>query len=229
MRKLFIFLALLLMPSIVLAQSYYADIEISVNENGVAVITGLTNHPQLMIGETEEYTSKEGRYWMLNVTFNEVFDYYTYKVTLPKGAVINYLKTPASVSISEEAGQISLASIGNNETFYVIMQYSIKREFFDYYLLLIPIITFCAVLIVLVIKKRGLLNKKKKIDYSLLTEREALIIKLIKKKGRVNQKTLVKELKIPKSSISRNINSLIRKELIIKQKKGFSNIIMIKE
>ena len=47
-------------------------------------------------------------------------------------------------------------------------------------------------IIILYLKKKP---KRKKIDYSLLTEREAIIIKLLKKsKSRISQKRLEKEL-----------------------------------
>jgi uncharacterized membrane protein len=78
----------------------------------------------------------------------------------------------------------------------------------------------------------GFIKKKspaKKIDYSLLTKREAMIIKLVKKKKRITQKMLEKELSIPKSAISRNVKSLVKKELITKQKKGMTNVLMLKQ
>jgi hypothetical protein len=94
MRKLALML-ILLIPSIALAQGYYADVNIMINEDGTSVISGFTNHPSLMISETSNYTSKEGRYWTINITLTEVFDDYVYDLVLPRNAVINYLRTPS--------------------------------------------------------------------------------------------------------------------------------------
>jgi uncharacterized membrane protein len=219
MKKSLIIILSLLMPSIALGQ-YYADLELNINDDGTTIITGLTNHPTLTPRESSELTSKEGKYWLLNLSISDSFDYYVIKTVLPRGSIINYLKTPQIVQISEEGGRISITSIGNNESLNIIVQYSISREELNWLwlLLLIP-----AIIIPIYLRR----PKKKRIDYSLLTKREAMIVKELSKK-RLTQKELEDIIKIPKSSLSRNINSLIKKDLIVKKKKGMTNIIMLK-
>jgi len=224
MKKVSLIITILMLASPVLA-GYYADVELIINEQGTASITGLTNHP-LLAGETSNLTSKQGIYWTFNLTINELFDYYVIKVTLPAGAVINYLKTPDSVRISEELGSIRILASGNNETVRIITQYNIEPFKINLdWLWLLVLMTIPAVITLLIKLKKP----KKKVNHSLLTERESLIIKQLEKKKMISQRELEKILKIPKASVSRNINSLIRKGLVKKEKKGITNVIVLKK
>lgn len=75
-----------------------------------------------------------------------------------------------------------------------------------------------------------LYKKKRKynIDYNKLNERQKDIVSfLIKRKGECLQVEIERGLKLPKSSLSRNINSLIKKEIIIKNNVGMSNKISL--
>jgi uncharacterized membrane protein len=56
-----------------------------------------------------------------------------------------------------------------------------------------------------------------------------MIVETIQKnKGSITQAKLEKSLEIPKSSLSRNIESLVRKNILVKESKGMTNLIMIK-
>ena len=55
--SLLIFVLTIFLPSIS-AQDYYADITIEVDSSGFVTIDGVTNHPDLLIENTEIYTSK---------------------------------------------------------------------------------------------------------------------------------------------------------------------------
>ena len=52
------FLLILNIPS-VCADDYYADITIDIDDSGFVTIDGITNHPDLLVGDTEIYTSKK--------------------------------------------------------------------------------------------------------------------------------------------------------------------------
>ncbi|MBU2442886.1 MAG: winged helix-turn-helix transcriptional regulator, partial [Nanoarchaeota archaeon] len=55
------------------------------------------------------------------------------------------------------------------------------------------------------------------------------IMRIIEKnKKPITQAALEKILKIPKSSLSRNIDSLVRKDIITKEGKGMSNVLFLK-
>ena len=74
---LFVFLFFILCSSSVSAD-YYADIDITVDDTGVISINGKTNHPDLLVENSDLYTFKKQSYWLLNITKNDVFSDYIY-------------------------------------------------------------------------------------------------------------------------------------------------------
>ena len=102
-----------------LAQEYYADVDIVVDESGFVTISGLTNHPDLSVQNSQMYTSKKQSYWLLNITTEEVFSSFVYTVRMPDGATINYIKNPDS--FKEESGNIVITGSGEDEPFSVVM------------------------------------------------------------------------------------------------------------
>lgn len=201
---------------------YYADVTINVADNGLTTINGLTNHPLLLNETSELFTNKKANYWTVNLTINDNFSYYLYKIILPSGAVINYLKTPSLFRLSDESGRIVITSSGINQTINLLVQYTIERETNE-----IIIIIFLSIILVTILIVIKFITKKKKIfvDYESLTDRQKIILKIIEKKRTITQKELEKELDLPKSSLSRNIDSLARKGLIKKDAKGLTNLI----
>lgn len=128
--KTFIFFLLLVVASIfpvLPAEEYYADLTIDVDTSGVVTIDGISNHPDLLIENTERYTSKKQSYWLLNITKNETFSDFLYAVTLPDGSSINYLKSSGSIRIEEEEGNLIVKGFGQNTSFSVIVQYQIEK------------------------------------------------------------------------------------------------------
>ena len=101
----------------VLADNYYADITINVDNSGFVTIEGTTNHPDLLAENTEIYTSKKQSYWLLNITKDEIFSDFVYVVTLPEGASINYVKSSSFIRIEEDLGSLVVKGFGQNKTF----------------------------------------------------------------------------------------------------------------
>jgi uncharacterized membrane protein len=60
-----------------------------------------------------------------------------------------------------------------------------------------------------------------------LTERQKEIVNLVSKNKRITQKGLQDKLNMPKSSLSRNVESLVKKRILKKEQKGMSNLITI--
>ncbi len=218
-------LLFLLAIPFVSSQRYYADVTIDVDTIGLARISGLTNHPGLT-GETHEYTFKDGETWLLNITLEGTFSDFVYEVVLPPGAVINYLNVPSTISIGNEGGRIVLTGTGKDDSFFVVVQYSFSQhDIFD------PL-TFAAGAVLIGIAGIIYFVMKKKphaIDDMLsLTERQKLIVNFVRKRGEVTQREIEKGVNIPKSSVSRNINTLAGKGILVRERKGMSNIIFLK-
>ena len=109
------------------AENYYADISIDVDSSGFVTIDGITNHPDLLVKNTEIYTSKKQRYWLLNITKEDVFSDFIYVLTLPEGSSINYIKSSGFIKIEENQGNLQVKGFGENESFLLSVQYQTEK------------------------------------------------------------------------------------------------------
>ncbi len=222
------------------AENYYADLTIDVDEYGFLTIDGITNYPDLLEKNTENYTSKKQSYWLLNITKEGNFTDFVYVLTLPEGSSINYIKTTGSIRIGEDQGKLIIRGFGENELFSIQVQYQIEQstdnEFFSFDPVLLIIIIFIIIIIIILfkifIKERV---KTKEIvengyDFKGLNQRQKQIMKLlIDNKMPLTQTDIQKMLNIPKAAVSRNIRGLELKGLIEKEQIGMSNLIRLKK
>jgi uncharacterized membrane protein len=230
------FLIMFLLSNIVYGLDY-ADIKINILETGDVTIFGLTNNELLKnYSYTQDLTSKEGKYWIFNLTTQEVFSDYIFELNLPKNTEVNYLNTKNIIKISNTKEGLSIIGNGKNETFKLIVQYKINKKINEYNpILLIIIIIFIIILFgtTFYVKRKKqqkqLFNRDLfKIRY--LEKRQQQIIQLLlNNKNEMLQSELEKIMNIPKSSLSRNIESLKRKGIVKKIQKGMSNLIIINE
>jgi uncharacterized membrane protein len=236
---LLIFQIMIFIPTIS-AQSYYADVTIEVDSSGFVTIAGITNHPDLLIENTEIYTLKKQSYWLLNITKDDVFSDFIYDLSLPEGSSINYIKSSGFIGIEENQGNLFVRGFGENETFSVIIQYQIAKltenQIFEmdyiFISLIILIIILVVTLIFIMFKERPKIEHTKPNDNNFkgLNQRQKEIMKLlIDKNTPLTQTEIQRELKIPKAAVSRNIRGLELKGLIEKEQIGMSNLIRIKK
>ncbi|MFH1055597.1 MAG: MarR family transcriptional regulator [Candidatus Altiarchaeota archaeon] len=231
MKALWLF-AILLAASSACAQEYYADVSVDVNSAGVATITGRENHLALASRTTDSLTQKRGSYWLFNLTLpkDDVFAEYVYEVNLPEGASVNYVKALGQFRIATDGGRISVRGTGEGEPMSVIIQYQIaaaqKDDYMTYMIAAAIVLLIAAALAYL--KLRGK-NEEVSYDPKLLTERQKEIMEIIKETGPVNQSLIREKLSLPKSSVSRNVDSLERMGLIKKTRTGMSTMLTLKE
>lgn len=232
---------LFLLPSYP-GQQYYADITITVDSSGFVTIEGLTNYPNLTIKNTEEYTSKQQSFWLLNITKQDRFSEFVYELILPKGASINYIKSSGFLQIEEKLGYLTIRGFGENESLSVLVQYQIEKKAGSFlydtivYLILIPTVIIVSIFVLLLSYKEKNKKTEKKSDTTFLRDAKGLnsrqkqIIRLLQQTNMpVTQTDIQKELQIPKASVSRNIHGLERKGLIEKEQIGMSNLIRLKK
>lgn len=222
---------------------FYADVIIDVTDSGFVTIEGSTNHPDLLVIDTQNYTSKTQSYWFLNITKDEVFSDFIFTLTLPQSSVIYYVKSSGTIWIEEKLNRLVVNGFVQNKSFYLNVQYQITQSsedneanaIFDYInLLLIFIIILIVILIILVynstVKKEMLPDKKNDEYMKGLSERQKEIMKLLlDSKVTLTQTDIEKKLHIPKAAVSRNIHSLELKGLIEIEKIGMSNFIKVKK
>lgn len=231
MRGIFLGLIMfILLSNSVSGINYYADIQIDVSKDGTVTFDGATNHP-LLQGTSQEFTSKKGIYWTLNITIDETFDSYIYELNLPKNSFINYLKTPQLSRILDDGNGITIIGTGENQQFVIIVQYSISVFVSEGSKILKP---FLYLVVVALIAGAYLFFTKKKTkltyDPKTLTRRQNLIMNVVRKsKDPITQAKIERITGLPKASLSRNIESLVKKELIEKHRRGMSNVITLKK
>jgi len=233
-----ILVLLLLGP--VYAEDYYADVEIRVMATGEVMISGATNHPSLASGPTQNFTSKKGENWLLNITLPENFSEYVYDVSFPPNAQISYMNVPKNVRVETTDGIIHIIATGTNQAFFAVVQYSFDGPAMgppplDPILMLGIAIIIGFVLSQLYIRFRksrasesSRAAAKPKMQYKpeAMTERQNQILEIIKREGgHTTQAKIQVETKIPKASLSRNIESLVRKKVIKKERKGMTMVI----
>ncbi|MGM5481188.1 MAG: helix-turn-helix transcriptional regulator [Nanobdellota archaeon] len=244
--SLFIFIVIL--STAISAQDHYGDLEIDVTESGLVTISGLTNAEGLLVNETSEYTSKDGKYWLLNITSDKRFSNLVFTISLPKGSSINYLKVPGFNGVSHTDRSLEISGAASNTPFEILVQYEVNRSMENGSSgVSLPVILGVALLVLLFVlvilfrkrlfqkQKSGTAesaaeNKEKSYDLERLSERQRIIMELLERNdGSMTQAQLEKQTDMVKSSLSRNIDSLVRKEIIGKERSGMSNIIFIKE
>jgi len=232
---------LLFFVSSVVAEDYFADIDISVDTSGFVTISGTTNHQDILVESTESYISKNEGFWLLNITKNEVFSEYIYTITFPKGTSINYIKTSGTFRIGGNEDHLIVDGFGENSNLSVTVQYQIDKKHeesmlntFNVNFGLIILISILIFLFILVYFKypdeNKSLNKSDDDMLKGLNQRQKDIMNiLINNNVPLTQSDIQKEIGIPKASVSRNIQRLELKGLIEKEQTGMSNLIRLKE
>jgi uncharacterized membrane protein len=215
-----------------LAQKYYADIQIDISSDGKVDISGSTNHPSISsISKGDDFTTKNKKFWVVNVSVEDDFSQYIAEVRLPPKASLNFLKASNVLSIKEDNGRIIVTIIGKEEPLLFLAQYSfneqeLSNDWLNYALIIILVILGLSAMYYFLRKKK---KSQPKLRLDSLTDRQKMIVETIQKnKGSITQAKLEKSLEIPKSSLSRNIESLVRKNILVKESKGMTNLIMIK-
>lgn len=233
---------IIITPSI-LAFEYYADVTIEITEAGFVTIEGNTNYPKLLLQDTQNYTSKTQSEWVLNISFDEIFSEYIFKVLLPKSSSIYNINSSGTIWIQEETNRLVINGFGENESIYLNIQYQLTKTlttgespiYFDpiNIILSISIIIIIIIIILTFYKtnyKKKTINILEEDKITGLTERQQQIMKLLgESKNPLTQTTIQKELRIPKPAVSRNIHTLERKGLIEIEKVGVSHFIHVKK
>lgn len=236
---------LLISSHMAYSQDYLADIEIEVFDDGSVSIDGTTNYEDFEnVVRSQQYTSKQSEYWVLNISTEERFENYLFELTLPRYAQINYMKLTPNFRIEEENNQIKLIGTGENKPFTLIVQYKIdnKKALLSQNALIFGLSALFIILVLVILffgyrliknsdnKKNEVTPEEEfKIDISHLPERQQEIIKILKDKKKVTQKELEKVMGIPKSSVSRNVQALFIKGIVEKQNIGQSNYVFLKK
>jgi len=238
-----IIISFFIAQSLVSAQELFADVTIDISDSGFVTITGTTNHPSLLVDDNQSFTSKIKDNWYFNITKDEIFSEYIFKVLLPIGSSIYDVKSSGTVWIGEELDRLVIYSLGQNKSISLNINYQLSKStdnaessFFNTIniVLLILIIVFVILIVFYLYRlynKREVVVKSNNVDqYKGLTLRQKQIMKVLNGSSKpLTQTEIEKMLNIPRAAVSRNVHSLERKGLIEIEKVGMSNFIRIKK
>ncbi|HLC47143.1 MAG TPA: winged helix-turn-helix domain-containing protein [Candidatus Nanoarchaeia archaeon] len=242
-RNIFFITALLLIifSAQAFADTFYADSLISIDSAGMAIISGRTNHPALQAQTTDKLTSKKESYWTFNLSLpeDELFSDYVFTITLPEGSAINYVKAE-NFRIETGKNKITVTGTAKDSPFSVIIQYQASAQSQKQwtYFIIGPVFLFFAVTMIYFTylkfrQKQGMKEKtipSPAYDPELLTPRQQDIMKIIvESRKAVSQARICEQLDLPKSSVSRNIDALVRKGLLKKDRVGMSTMLSLKD
>ena len=238
-----LWLTILMLIQPIAALEYYADITIDIEDSGFVTIEGATNSPDLLVIDSQNYTSKIQRDWFLNITREEIFSEYIFSVQFPPGASVYQVDSSGTVWIEEESKRLVIHGFGEDtplslQVIYQLTQIS-DTDKTPSTVDAINIVLFIGIIILVILISISLYrsHQKKQVNDSItstrmkgLTERQQKIIDLLlQHDGPLTQTAIEKELEMPKAAVSRNIHSLERKGLIEIEKVGMSHRISVKK
>ncbi|MFO7676903.1 MAG: MarR family transcriptional regulator [Thermoplasmatota archaeon] len=223
------------------ALDYYADIQIDVTDAGFVTIKGTTNHPDLLVSDSYNYTSKIKDEWVLNITKKDFFSQFYFIISLPRGASLYSLNSTAKLWIEEESHKLIIKGFGEKDNIIVIIGYKLNKSsaYSGFYFSPLSIL-FISIIIILVLvimriyysssKSKQVPNENSNNLFLDLSNRQKQIMILLHDSNvPLTQTNIQKALQIPKAAVSRNIHSLERKGLIEIKKIGMSHFINIKK
>lgn len=244
-----IYLISLLLP-IVLADTY-ADLEINIDGSGKSTIRGASNIAlgqipanETINGFTDELTAKKQSIWTFSLITNKSINISLIKVHLPIGATVSAIKSSQSTLIANDDA-ILLTFIGRNEPINITIQYSLdltqvsniskSQQKYGWYAIIAAI--FIVTIGVITLARKYLESKKKlpslkkiALIKPTLNETQVKIIDtLIECGGVATQNKIHHITQIPKASLSRNVDLLVQKQLLVKQSGGYTNQISFHE
>ena len=238
-----IILSFFIAQSLVSAQELFADVTIDISDSGFVTITGTTNHPNLLVDDNQSFTSKIKDNWYFNITKDEIFSEYIFKVLLPIDSSIYDVKSSGTVWIGEESNRLAIYGLGENKNISININYQLSKStnnnensFFNTINIVLLIIIIVIVILLLFYlyrsySKREVVVKSNNVDqYKVLTVRQKQIMKVLNESSKpLTQTKIEKILNIPSAAVSRNVHSLERKGLIEIEKVGMSNFVRIKK
>lgn len=228
---------------------YYADVEIFVDETGKTSILGKTNYDDLIVSNSQKFTSKNGELWIFNLSVSEEFSNFIFELNLPSSAQTNYIKTTPNFRIAKgDDDNIKIIGTGENRELNILVQYSFEDldnvddepfSYLGYYWSFF--ILGGVVFLVWIFRgvKFGvskiseeiseLESEKLDLDSLNLNDRQKEIIDILKEHGKISQKNLTKMMNIPKASVSRNVQSLSSRGVVEVSKSGITNFVSLKK
>jgi len=222
---------LLIIPAI---HASVADLSFVVETDGLVKVSGYTDFPEVVLpNQTYAYTLKDSDFWYFDINY-PVFEKFYFSVVLPKNYKVDNLSTNNNYSITSSNNKITVTGYGLNESLNINLKYSKDPNInhntnYLIYLFGVLLLLLISIYSYLFIINNEFKKTKPDLTYKNINQRQKQILDILIKEKEVSQNKLLKTLKIPKSSLSRNISSLESKGYIEKKKSGLTFILKLKE
>ena len=229
MRLLIFAAALCVCLQAVSAEEYYADVVFDVESSGRSSVSGRANHPLLEAGVVDSLTSKMGGDWLFNLTLPEgdVFSEYVYAVRLPEDAAVSHVESTGQFRIVTDGGRITVRGVGEGMV-SVVIQYGIleRQSGVPVYVYVVAAAALLGGAGYVLYSRR--VSVRPSYDDGVLTDRQRDILRIVSGEGKaVNQALVCERLGLPKSSVSRNVDGLVRLGLLRKTRTGMSTMLSL--
>lgn len=210
------------------AFAYFGDLTIDINNKGEVIISGQTDCPELEnIKDSLKFTQIKNNKILVNISPECFFEAINYNIRLPSDALLNYFKSSTRFIITTEKDRIVIKGSDSSKNLELVLQFSaIKTQKTNYLLIFFITLTVVLSLVLTLILAK---QRKNKFNFDELNDRQKIIIEILLKEKTVTQSELTKRLGLPKSSVSRNVSSLLRRGIIIKEKTAKTNVLKLNE
>lgn len=108
------------------AQNHYADTTIVITSEGLANISGTSDHNLLQPMVSDELTSKQGGEWNFSLYTTEVFTDYIITINFPKGAEISTITTSGDYRLMTNGEILTVIVVGQNEPLAINVKYKLN-------------------------------------------------------------------------------------------------------
>ncbi|PLW80856.1 hypothetical protein C0585_00540 [Candidatus Woesearchaeota archaeon] len=201
---------------------------------------------------TDELTSKEGKSWYFKYDLQDNFTDVKIVIELPEKATINSVESGLTTGIKSEWDITTITFTGKNKPVDIIIRYELEKGYTKttifFFVIIVLLILYHFRKKIFKIKKQPNGKKlkkeiikseksesKKEVNIEklknvrlMLNETQLKILdNLIEFGNQTNQTKLMHSTRIPKASLSRNLEILAQKEVILKINTGNSNHIKL--
>ena len=207
--------------------------------NMLTVIPAEKNPAYLFVLEffTSELTIKQAEYWIANYSSFDGFNNIVFRMKMPEYSKVFEIYPEGTIVY--DGDRLAVEWTFTEEPNYLFINYSLliknnklteeaapeNRGIYLGGLILLLVIILTSLFLLLSYRKK-VVNPE---VLNGLPKRQIEIIKLLREKGgKMTQNTLMERLSLPKSSLSRNLKALQKKEMITIMNLGNTNLISLK-
>jgi hypothetical protein len=223
-RRLLAFIVCFFVGSVGLVSgAFYADTTFYVDADGSVSVQGSSNHPGLASGVYENLTSSSDGVEVFQVSINESFSDYLFTVDLPGGAELISVESAASTRIISGDRGLRIRGVAENKPFSVRVEYAAEEQ---------QSVTWWPYLVAAILAGfaatywyvRDTWEPPRDVN----DRQRRILVFLHGRGGEATQSTVAEELGFPKSSTSRNLDTLERKGYVDRIDEGNAKTVVLR-